>query len=54
MIFFEILYRNEHLSNENTQILNETCDTSLCAIAKSCGITLQANHQVDELKCKIM
>jgi len=37
MIFLEYFVRfyiNEYLLNENTHILNETCDTSLCAIAK--------------------
>ena len=34
MIFLKILYQNEHLLNENTQILYETCNTGLCAIAK--------------------
>ena len=50
----------KHLINKSTQILYKSCKPSPCAIAKQvlkyCNkpVTLQANHQVDEVKFKIM
>ena len=55
-----LLYYNKHLINKSTQILNKSCKPSPCAIAKQvlkyCNKpeSLQANHQVDEVKFKII
>ena len=55
-----LLYYNKHLINKRTQILNKSCKPSPCAIAKQvlkyCNkpVSLQANHQVDEVKFKII
>jgi len=52
MIFLEILYYTK-THGSSTKLATQLY-VLLRNKSKSCDITLQANHQVDELKCKIM